>query len=231
MASSYPGGLDSFTNPTSTDGMNSPSHSDQHADANDAIEAIQAELGTNPSGSFTTVKDRLDDIAGGGGGGGGGLVLIDSGTFTTVSSKSIDGCFDSTYDDYLIILFLQGSAASDILVRMRASSSDASGSNYNNSNYSINWPGNNSSPLEGNDAQSSWSLRRVNTTKRTHKRFTLYAPAEAHQTGLDFTGTDTHAYANMGVGYHDVATAYDGFTFYPSSGTITGRYAVYGYAK
>jgi hypothetical protein len=62
LATSYPAALDTFTNPTSTDTLNSPSHSQQHSDANDAIEAIQAELGTDPAGSYATVKARLDDL-------------------------------------------------------------------------------------------------------------------------------------------------------------------------
>jgi hypothetical protein len=63
MASSYPGALDSFTNPTSTDAMDASAalyHDVQHANVNDAIEAVQAELGTDPAGTFTTVKARLD---------------------------------------------------------------------------------------------------------------------------------------------------------------------------
>ena len=55
MATNYPGALDSLTNPSAGDGLSSPSHSAQHANANDAIEAIEAELGTNPSGTFVTV--------------------------------------------------------------------------------------------------------------------------------------------------------------------------------
>lgn len=39
------------------------SHAGQHANANDAIEAIETELGTNPSGASATVKDRLDTLA------------------------------------------------------------------------------------------------------------------------------------------------------------------------
>jgi hypothetical protein len=64
MASSYPGALDSFTNPTATDSLNDPTvpHATQHADANDAIEAVQGELGINPAGTFNTVVLRLDDI-------------------------------------------------------------------------------------------------------------------------------------------------------------------------
>lgn len=63
MASSYPGGLDSFTNPTAGNPQNSPSHSAQHANANDAIEAIQAELGLTPSGGFDDVADRIQSMS------------------------------------------------------------------------------------------------------------------------------------------------------------------------
>lgn len=64
MATAYPGGLDNFTNPTASDTLNSATvpHAEQHANANDAIEAIEGELGTNPSGAYSTVKDRLDAI-------------------------------------------------------------------------------------------------------------------------------------------------------------------------
>jgi hypothetical protein len=62
MASAYPGGLDSFTNPVSTDLTNSVTvpHATQHADNNDAIEAVQAELGVDPAGASATVVARLD---------------------------------------------------------------------------------------------------------------------------------------------------------------------------
>lgn len=62
MATSYPGALDTLTNPTGTDYQDTVDHAAQHANANDAIEAIQAELGTDPSGGAATVKDRLNTI-------------------------------------------------------------------------------------------------------------------------------------------------------------------------
>jgi len=54
--------LDSFTNPTSTVNLNTTGvlHDVQHADINDAMEAVEAELGVNPKGSFATVGARLD---------------------------------------------------------------------------------------------------------------------------------------------------------------------------
>lgn len=64
--SNYPGGLDAFTNPSSTDRQSDSvgglTHSQMHASAFDAIEAIEGELGVNPSGAASTVKDRLDTL-------------------------------------------------------------------------------------------------------------------------------------------------------------------------
>jgi len=41
MPTNFPTGVDNFTNPTANDSLNLPSHSTQHANANDAIEAIE----------------------------------------------------------------------------------------------------------------------------------------------------------------------------------------------
>jgi hypothetical protein len=62
VATNYPGAIDNYTNPSSLEPMNAPSHAGQHANANDAIEAVETELGTNPKGSAATVKARLDGI-------------------------------------------------------------------------------------------------------------------------------------------------------------------------
>lgn len=45
MTTTYPGAIDAFTNPTGTDQTTSPDHAAQHANANDAIEAIEATVG------------------------------------------------------------------------------------------------------------------------------------------------------------------------------------------
>jgi hypothetical protein len=66
MATNYPNSLDILINPTASDTLNSPTvpHVDQHANANDAIEAIQTVLGVNPAGGYLTVKDRIIGIEG-----------------------------------------------------------------------------------------------------------------------------------------------------------------------
>lgn len=44
MATSFPGSQDSFSNPSSGSSLSSPSHSQQHSDVNDAVEAIEGAL-------------------------------------------------------------------------------------------------------------------------------------------------------------------------------------------
>ena len=61
MATNYPNSLDVLINPTATDTLNSGvvPHHQQHANINDAMEAVQTILGVNPSGSYLTIKDRI----------------------------------------------------------------------------------------------------------------------------------------------------------------------------
>lgn len=61
MATNYPNQLDVLINPTATDTLNSNTvpHHQQHANLNDAVEAVQTVLGVNPAGSHLTVKDRI----------------------------------------------------------------------------------------------------------------------------------------------------------------------------
>lgn len=59
MAASYPTGFDTMSDPAANL-SGPPLHSTMHNQINDVIEAIEAELGLNPSGPFATVQARLD---------------------------------------------------------------------------------------------------------------------------------------------------------------------------
>ena len=65
MASNYPGSLDSFdtiaSDKKTSDSVGGRTHRQMHNDLGDAIEAVQAELGLNPSGQAATVAARLDN--------------------------------------------------------------------------------------------------------------------------------------------------------------------------
>ena len=60
----YPTSLDNLTNPTSGDYLNSPSHADQHANANDIIEALEAKVGANNSAVTTSHDYKLSGVTG-----------------------------------------------------------------------------------------------------------------------------------------------------------------------
>ena len=62
MASNYPGAYDVLSDP-GTNLAGPPTHSAMHNQLNDAIEAIEHELGLDPRGAFATVRARLDKLA------------------------------------------------------------------------------------------------------------------------------------------------------------------------
>ena len=62
MAINFPGSLDNFTNPTSASPINSPSHADQHANANDAIEALEAKVGIDGSSVVTSHDYKIAQL-------------------------------------------------------------------------------------------------------------------------------------------------------------------------
>ena len=62
MATNFPNSLDNLTNPASTDPTDAPSHSQQHTNANDAIEALEAKVGINGSSNSTSLDYRVSQL-------------------------------------------------------------------------------------------------------------------------------------------------------------------------
>jgi len=62
MATSFPENLDSLLNPQPTDSVALVSHAAQHANANDAIEALEAKVGVNNSSVTTSLDYRVKTL-------------------------------------------------------------------------------------------------------------------------------------------------------------------------
>ena len=94
MASSYPSSLDSFdtiaSDKKTSDSVGGRTHRQMHNDLGDAIESVQTELGTNPSGAYATVKARFEAIEGT--------------TLPQVDAKGdlLVGTADNTYDNLTV---------------------------------------------------------------------------------------------------------------------------------
>ena len=68
MATTFPTALDDFTNPPGTTllsggGNAALSHSGQHANLNDAVEAIEAKIGVNGSAITSSIQYKITDLA------------------------------------------------------------------------------------------------------------------------------------------------------------------------
>ena len=146
-------------------------------------------------------------------------------TVTGVSSVSLNGVFTSTYDNYRIISRFIGSTGATSNMRMRLAGTDSTTGIYGRfGGYAGAASGNTNS-----SAQGSWVAGDLTSSNYTVATFDITAPAIAQKTVCNSLVSDP---ANI-LGYwqlnHDTATAYDGITFYPGAGNITGTIRVYGY--
>ena len=62
MAINFPNSLDQLSNPNATDSLSNPSHSEQHRNANDAIEALQSKVGADNSSVTTSFDYRIRQL-------------------------------------------------------------------------------------------------------------------------------------------------------------------------
>jgi len=65
MSSTFPTAIDSFTDPGASDKLNSPAHSVQHINANDAIEKLEAKVGIDSSATATSLDYKLSNVTSG----------------------------------------------------------------------------------------------------------------------------------------------------------------------
>ena len=89
MASNFPASLDTFTNPSSTDAMDSVSvpHASQHSDLNDAVEALQAKVGADSSGVASSHDYKIAQLESGATGG--KIIAVKHAELTATQSASL----------------------------------------------------------------------------------------------------------------------------------------------
>jgi hypothetical protein len=178
--------------------------------------------------------------------GGFGLVLVKPSTvvggtdngkgtvsFSAATGISLNGCFNSTYTNYRVILNIQGTSVyQDVTFRLRVSAADASGSNYTIFGMYVDSV---SSPTKFATTNGTSLNLADSGTGGGVNIFDVSNPFDAIPT--IFTGTRSNATtANTGyqvVTYgarHSQSISYDGFTLtFPQSST--GTVSVYGYNK
>jgi hypothetical protein len=166
----------------------------------------------------------------------GALTLIATNTLSGVTSSTFNDVFSSTYTNYKIIYNLRGtSQTSDITMRLRASGSDNSSSNYYWSSYYTTSASLTVFGERSNGTNTSWTLNYADTTGMTGCNIDLYSPQETAYTAytiqaalVRISASTTQAVTTMGG--LSVDTAYTGFTILGTQ-DLTGTVSVYGYGK
>ena len=165
----------------------------------------------------------------------GSIVLINTTSFSAVASQSLTNVFSTTYHNYLILIDAYGSTTStDILGRLGASGSYDSGNNYSYGTLGINRAGGATQVTNG-DALTSWELGTDTSTTTTSFltiSMTILSPFLAVSTNFHSQSWSRQGMnSRSGGGTHDLTNSYTDFQLVASTGTITGKISIYGYAK
>ena len=148
-------------------------------------------------------------------------------TFTTVNSVSLNGCFTGDYDNYRFVANMTASGNVDVYCRMRAGGTDNSAS----ASYVNQYLFAGSTSVSANTFTNTfWELFfALASTRRNAIIGDFFSPAQAVETA--YLLTDRYSQLLITGGQHTVTSAFDGFTLYPATGTISGTISVYGYKK
>jgi hypothetical protein len=151
-------------------------------------------------------------------------------TFTSAATVSMNGVFSATYDNYLAVIRYTNTSDTNTRFRLRASGTDATGSNYT---YQLLRAGSTSVTGSRASADDKGGIGGVSISLMSGEHFYLYGPALAQPTatravnvsGISDARIDEYATT------HSLSTAYDGFTFYAITGNMTGTCTVYGLSQ
>jgi hypothetical protein len=174
-------------------------------------------------------------LAGGVAASSGGFVFISGTTFSAASTVSLPAStFSATYTNYKIIYSVTAAStdSTPINVRLRASGTDSSAASYSNAGvtYQIGATTIGAANILGGTA---WQFTQFNTNDRNKVVLDVFSPQVAADTHFIW---DTYGRVGgsqgggHGNGEFRAATQFDSLTLFPTAGTITGSYQVYGYA-
>jgi hypothetical protein len=150
-------------------------------------------------------------------------------TFTAASTININGCFTSSYDNYLIVIRFKATAsAPNLQCRLRASGTDATATNYTRQYLDAL-----STSVAGARSTDSAFTFGFTGTSESGSHIYLYGPALAQPTAARGVNVSSYDGASISdnANTHSLSTAYDGCTFLSSTSDFTGALCVYGLAQ
>jgi hypothetical protein len=147
--------------------------------------------------------------------------------FTACSSLSLNGVFSADYDNYMIVMDNVGTIVSSLTGRLRAGGID----NTTASSYTAQYLYVYGTVVAANSSTNNvWPYFADATPTGDGIQYFLFGPNLAQPTAMRFVSVSGYqnAVVNDGVGTHNQSTSYDGLTFIPAAGNISGLVSVYG---
>lgn len=251
MAINFPTSLDNFTNPASGNTLDSPSHSLQHSDLNDAVEALERKvgLGTAVAGSASAGQVLTISAAGtstwstpttpglvqvvptsisvSGSGSSGSVDANGTITFTSSSTININGCFSATYQNYLFIYNFDSAAGGNAIKWNGRTSGTTNTSNVYY--YAVARNRSSAASLTSYDrgTPSTYVLLGEGNTGVATGNITIYNPFVSKATevgGLVQNNVDFY----WTGGHYDDTTSFDGFAI-TLNNLSAGTFRIYGF--
>jgi hypothetical protein len=147
--------------------------------------------------------------------------------FSSCETLSLNGVFTTDYDNYMVVFRHSSSASTALLGRLRASGTDASGTNYTRQYI---WANGTSVTAARDVTETAARVGAAANVQRGGDALYVYGPFLAQPTAFRYVGVypDTNASIFDAASTHSLSTSYDGLTVYPASGNFSGLVSVYG---
>jgi hypothetical protein len=182
--------------------------------------------------AIQTLADDIDTTLGVYAPSSSGLTLINTTSFSGVSSQSVNDVFSATYKNYLIHIALSGSTTDDVNMRMRVAGADNSSEVYTRATIYQN-----NTSIVGQLIDSETSFRGIAQMRSSQSNFsqvTIVNPFATENTTIIQDSTDQVGTANLTqtrrMHTMTVTTSFTGFTLIAAAGNITGSVSVFGYS-
>jgi hypothetical protein len=160
----------------------------------------------------------------------GALIKIAVASPSAAGSVSFDNVFTATYRNYMVLLNLTGSASTNLFFRYRLSGTDNSTSNYYRQRLEVDGSSATASRLT---SQTSVQIGGVVSSPNGTQIF-VFGPQIAQNSVSKTTqaiaggGGVSAVYGTETYAIFDGSTQFDGISFFPQTGNITGSIQIYG---
>jgi hypothetical protein len=156
-----------------------------------------------------------------------GATLVNSTTFTTAGSVSLNNVFSSAYDNYKIVInALTSNNPQNLTLRMRSGGTDNTALEYRFGTMFVGAGTNQAFSTNNNTSSTEWILGTSQGATGMTTEVAVNRPFLSEMTS--FRSVSAGSFLMVSGGQMTVTPSYDGFTLRVDSGNMTGKLRVYG---